>query len=74
MWSVGVVIYVLLSGGALPFGGDTTAEVLVGVIRGSVRFSPSLFGGVSPGAKDLMRCMMCRDAWRRFYAEQVLEK
>uniref|UniRef100_A0A0A9EY01 PPCK2 n=1 Tax=Arundo donax TaxID=35708 RepID=A0A0A9EY01_ARUDO len=72
VWSAGVVMYVLLSGGALPFGGETAAEVLAGVMRGSVRFSPRLFGGVSPAAKDLMRRMMCRDTWRRFSAEQVL--
>ncbi|XP_062219709.1 phosphoenolpyruvate carboxylase kinase 2-like [Phragmites australis] len=72
VWSAGVVMYVLLSGGALPFGGETAAEVLAAVLRGSVRFPPRLFGGVSTAAKDLMRRMMCRDAWRRFSAEQVL--
>ncbi|EAZ23870.1 hypothetical protein OsJ_07587 [Oryza sativa Japonica Group] len=63
-----------LSGGALPFGGETAAEVLASVLRGSVRFPPRLFAGVSPAAKDLMRRMMCRDTWRRFSAEQVLGK
>ncbi|XP_062222722.1 phosphoenolpyruvate carboxylase kinase 2-like [Phragmites australis] len=72
VWSAGVVMYVLLSGGAHPFGGETAAEVLAAVMRGSVRFPPRLFSGVSPAAKDLMRRMMCRDAWRRFSAEQVL--
>jgi serine/threonine protein kinase len=74
VWSAGVVLYVLLSGGALPFGGETAAEVLASVLRGSVRFPPRLFAGVSPAAKDLMRRMMCRDTWRRFSAEQVLGK
>uniref|UniRef100_J3LEY5 Protein kinase domain-containing protein n=1 Tax=Oryza brachyantha TaxID=4533 RepID=J3LEY5_ORYBR len=72
VWSAGVVLYVMLSGGALPFGGETAAEVLSSVLRGSVRFPPRLFAGVSPAAKDLMRRMMCRDTWRRFSAEQVL--
>jgi calcium/calmodulin-dependent protein kinase I len=72
VWSAGVVMYVLLSGGAMPFTGETAAEVLASVLRGSVRFPPRLFGGVSPAAKDLMRRMMCRDVWRRFSAEQVL--
>ncbi|KAL6899430.1 hypothetical protein ACP4OV_006088 [Aristida adscensionis] len=72
VWSAGVVMYALLSGGALPFGGDTAAEVLAAVMRGSVRFPPRLFAGVSPAAKDLMRRMICRDSWRRFSAEQVL--
>ncbi|PUZ76629.1 hypothetical protein GQ55_1G306200 [Panicum hallii var. hallii] len=72
VWSAGVVMYALLSGGALPFVGESAAEVLAAVMRGSVRFPPRLFGGVSPAAKDLMRRMICRDEWRRFTAEQVL--
>jgi serine/threonine protein kinase len=72
VWSAGVVMYALLSGGALPFGGESAAEVLAAVLRGSVRFPSSLFSGVSPAAKDLMRRMICRDEWRRFTAEQVL--
>ncbi|CAD6243461.1 unnamed protein product [Miscanthus lutarioriparius] len=72
VWSAGVVMYALLSGGALPFGGESAAEVLAAVLRGSVRFPPRLFSGLSPAAKDLMRRMICRDEWRRFTAEQVL--
>lgn len=72
VWSVGVVMYALLSGGALPFGGETPAEVLASVMRGSLRFPPRLFDGVSPAAKDLMRRMICRYEWRRLTAEQVL--
>ncbi|CAL4886616.1 unnamed protein product [Urochloa decumbens] len=72
VWSAGVVMYSLLSGGALPFGGESAAEVLAAVMRGSIRFPPRLFGGVSAAAKDLMRRMICRDEWRRLTAEQVL--
>nr|CAB3447273.1 unnamed protein product [Digitaria exilis] len=72
VWSVGVVMYALLSGGALPFGGETPAEVLASVMRGTLRFPPRLFDGVSHAAKDLMRRMICRYEWRRLTAEQVL--
>ena len=74
VWSAGVVMYALLSGGALPFCGETPADVFAAVLRGSLRFPPALFAGVSPAAKDLMRRMMCRDVPRRFSAEQVLSK
>lgn len=64
----------LLTGGALPFSGETASDVFAAVLRGSPRFPPRLFAGVSPLAKDLMRRMMCRDVSRRFSAEQVLRK
>uniref|UniRef100_A0ACD5UTC6 Uncharacterized protein n=1 Tax=Avena sativa TaxID=4498 RepID=A0ACD5UTC6_AVESA len=72
VWSAGVVLYVLLTGGALPFSGETASDVFSAVLRGSPRFPPRLFSGVSPLAKDLMRRMICRDVSRRFSAEQVL--
>uniref|UniRef100_A0A0D9W770 Protein kinase domain-containing protein n=1 Tax=Leersia perrieri TaxID=77586 RepID=A0A0D9W770_9ORYZ len=72
VWSAGVVMYVLLTGGTLPFGGETASDVFAAVLRGSLRFPPRLFSGVSPAAKDLMRRMMSRDVYRRLSAEQVL--
>jgi serine/threonine protein kinase len=74
VWSAGVVLYVLLTGGAHPFNGDSPSDVFSAVLRGGLRFPPRLFSGVSPLAKDLMRRMICRDVSRRFSAEQVLRK
>ncbi|KAJ1694049.1 hypothetical protein LUZ63_010747 [Rhynchospora breviuscula] len=72
VWSAGVVMYVMLSGGAVPFGGDTPADVFGAVLRGNLRFPFRIFEGVSSAAKDLMRKMICRDTSRRLTAEQVL--
>lgn len=74
VWSAGVVMYIMLSGGAVPFGGDNTADVFGAVLRGNLRFPLRIFEVVSASAKDLMRRMICRDASRRFTAEQVLSK
>jgi serine/threonine protein kinase len=74
VWSAGVVMYVMLAGGVPPFGGESAQEVFESVLRGNLRFPSRLFAGVSPLAKDLLRRMICREASRRFSAEQVLSK
>ncbi|WVZ73205.1 hypothetical protein U9M48_021546 [Paspalum notatum var. saurae] len=71
VWSAGVVLYLMLSG-TVPFYGATAAETFEAVLRGNLRFPPRAFSAVSPGAKDLLRRMLCRDPSRRFSADQVL--
>ncbi|XP_072986209.1 phosphoenolpyruvate carboxylase kinase 2-like [Typha latifolia] len=72
VWSAGVVMYVMLAGGAPPFYGETAGDIFTAVLRGNLRFPTRIFSGISPAAKDLMRRMMCKDVSRRFSAEQVL--
>ncbi|CAL9088299.1 unnamed protein product [Musa textilis] len=74
VWSAGVVMYMILSGGAPPFYGDTAAETFEVVARANLRFPSRVFRSVSPAAKDLLRRMLCRDVSRRFSAEQILSK
>ncbi|KAK8955935.1 Phosphoenolpyruvate carboxylase kinase 1 [Platanthera guangdongensis] len=71
VWSAGVVLYIML-GGMPPFYGETAGEIFEAVIRGNLRFPGRVFGRVSGAAKDLMRRMLCKEASRRFSAEQVL--
>ncbi|CAI9091475.1 OLC1v1026514C1 [Oldenlandia corymbosa var. corymbosa] len=71
VWSAGVILYIMLSG-VPPFYGDTPSETFEAVLRGNLRFPPKLFRSVSPEAKDLCRKMLCKDAYRRFSADQVL--
>ncbi|KAJ3680210.1 hypothetical protein LUZ60_016488 [Juncus effusus] len=72
VWSAGVVMYMMLTGGVPPFSGESAEEVFSSVLRANLRFPSRLFSGVSPLAKDLMRRMICREPSRRFSAEQVL--
>ncbi|XP_042017253.1 phosphoenolpyruvate carboxylase kinase 1-like [Salvia splendens] len=71
VWSAGVILYMMLAG-VPPFYGDGPVETFEAVLRERLRFPTKLFRSVSPEAKDLLRKMICKDACRRFSAEQVL--
>lgn len=71
VWSAGVILYIMLAG-IPPFGGESAVQVFEQVLRGSLRFPPSLFRNISSNAKDLLRRMIHRDVSRRFSADQVL--
>ncbi|CAN0904653.1 Phosphoenolpyruvate carboxylase kinase 1 [Linum grandiflorum] len=71
VWSAGVVLYIMLAGFP-PFYGETAVEIFDAVLRGNLRFPTMVFQSVSPGAKDLLRRMLCKDVSRRFSADQVL--
>ncbi|CAN0892859.1 Phosphoenolpyruvate carboxylase kinase 1 [Linum grandiflorum] len=71
VWSCGVVCYVMLAGFP-PFYGDDVEEIFEAVVRGNLRFPAKSFRNVSPQAKDFLRKLICRDASRRFSAEQAL--
>ncbi|KAK4757030.1 hypothetical protein SAY87_007157 [Trapa incisa] len=72
VWSCGVIIYIMLSGGIPPFYGDSAEDIFEAVVRANLRFPPKIFRSVSASAKDLIRKMVCRDASRRISAEQAL--
>ncbi|KAF7837473.1 phosphoenolpyruvate carboxylase kinase 1-like [Senna tora] len=71
VWSAGVILYIMLSGGP-PFDGETEVDIFEAVLRANLRFPSRFFHSVSPAAKDLLRRMLCKDISRRFSAEQVL--
>ncbi|KAF8039290.1 hypothetical protein BT93_B1732 [Corymbia citriodora subsp. variegata] len=71
VWSVGVILYIMVSG-VPPFYGDSVEEIFEKVVRGNLRFPTKHFRGVSADVKDLLRKMICRDVNRRISAEQAL--
>lgn len=83
VWSMGVIIYLLLSGKP-PFVGDTDYDVLKAVKKGSFGFCPSqVWGAVSNQAKSLLRMMLvvkpeirCRadEAEKHFWFEEQSAK
>ncbi|CAI7895959.1 unnamed protein product [Closterium sp. NIES-53] len=71
VWSLGVVLYVLLSGSP-PFWGADDNGVFRAVLEAPLDLTSGAWGGVSAEAKGLLRCMLHRDPRRRPSAAKLL--
>jgi len=69
MWSLGCVLFVLLSGNAPFFGASSRAKIL----EGSFAFGDEVWAEVSADAKELIRGLLVVDPAKRLTAAQVLE-
>ncbi|OWZ22444.1 CAMK/CDPK protein kinase [Phytophthora megakarya] len=72
MWSLGVIMYMLLSNKA-PFYGDTEDELIDSIFANNVPYSGEEWGSVSPEAKALLRKLLHTTPTDRFTAAQVLQ-
>ncbi|XP_034242432.1 death-associated protein kinase related-like [Thrips palmi] len=72
MWSVGVLLYVLLTG-CSPFGGETKQETFCNISQCRLDFPDDLFEDVSDNAKDLMRKLIVKDPKHRLSASECLQ-
>ncbi len=69
-WSMGVVMYIMLSGRP-PFGGKNNNEILNNVLHGTFDFSATVWQSISSEAKDLISNLLQRQADVRFSAEEA---
>jgi serine/threonine protein kinase len=75
MWSLGVILYILLSG-IPPFGkrrGETDRDVRHHITHGRWRFYETHFANVSPEARDLVSKLLVVDPAQRLDFQQALE-
>lgn len=71
VWSLGVILYILLSG-VPPFWGPNDTAVFVQVLRGEVDFAEPAWAQVSADAKALIRALLQKDPAGRPSAADVL--
>jgi calcium-dependent protein kinase len=70
LWSMGVVLYILLSG-KVPFPGESNKEIIENVLRGDYHFNHEPFKIVSAEAKDLIGGLLIKDVNLRLSAHQA---
>jgi len=70
-WSLGVTLYVMLSGRA-PFGGKNDDEVGRAILQGDFLMDGGVWDTISWEAKDLIRKLLCTDPSTRLTATSAL--
>ncbi|XP_042483070.1 calcium-dependent protein kinase 17-like [Macadamia integrifolia] len=71
IWSIGVMLYILLSG-VPPFWAESENGIFNAILRGHVDFTSDPWPSISSGAKDLVRKMLHAEPKQRLTAFQVL--
>jgi len=72
MWSVGVILYILLSGYP-PFYADSAPALFKKIMDVKYDFDDSVWDDISDTAKDLIRNLLVKDPNKRYNARQCLE-
>jgi len=70
MWSMGVVLYIMLSG-KVPFPGECNKEIIENVMKGEYHYQHDSFKNVSEEAKDLISKLLLKDPVKRLSAEDA---
>lgn len=72
MWSLGVLVYVMLTA-CSPFAGDNQQETFCNITQVKVDFPDDLFSHISPMAIDFIKKLLVKDPRGRMTARQCFE-
>ena len=72
LWSLGVVLFVMLSGNQ-PFGDDSGTKIFERIRNSEYKFKSPVWNTISDDAKDLITKLLCVEVNKRYTAEQVLQ-
>ena len=73
LWSVGVITYILLSGGELPFPGKNRAQIVKMIMQCKFTFHGKQWSNVSKEAKDFITSLLQMDPLDRPRADAALK-
>jgi serine/threonine protein kinase len=71
VWSIGVILYILLSG-QFPFEGNTNTSILRNVVKGDFNITHGMWKQTSGPAKDLIKRMLTSSPSSRITVENAL--
>ncbi|TWW70219.1 serine/threonine kinase 17a like [Takifugu flavidus] len=71
MWSIGVLIYVMLTGES-PFLGDDKQETFLNISQVNIDYSQDTFEGISSQAIDFIKSLLVKNPRKRATAEEAL--
>ncbi|KMZ60204.1 Calcium-dependent protein kinase 3 [Zostera marina] len=72
VWSAGVILYILLAG-VPPFWGENEDGIFKSILHGHIDFYSAPWPSISTSAKELVKCMLQKDAKARLTAVQILD-